>query len=117
VREQSTKQRHGCLTAFLIYAIISNSVAVLFYLLAKEPLKQLFPNTSVWLFVIMALMATINLICIVALFKWKKWGFWGCCATTPVVLIVNLSMGPGTRASRVITGLLGLVSCPGNTFT
>ena len=108
MREQSPKQRHGCLTAFLIYAIISNALALLFYLLAKEQLKELFPNASVWLFVIMALMAAINLICIVALFRWRKWGFWGCCATTPVVFIVNLSIESGTRGIRAITGLLGL---------
>ena len=42
------KQRHGCLTAYLVFMIIANSATGLVYLLASEAIRTAMPNMPVW---------------------------------------------------------------------
>ena len=99
------KQRHGCLTTWLILMIIANTLAAVIYLFASAPIQKQLPGSPEWLFPVMALFSVINLICAVALLKWKKWGFLGFCASSIAVLLFNLSAGLGTGTS--LGGLLG----------
>jgi len=100
------KQRHGCLTAFLILMIIANSVSTIMYLLGSSYIKQTLPNAPSWLFPVLAVLGIFNLVCAIALFKWKKWGFWGFCASAVAALIINISTGVGIAPSLV--GLIGV---------
>ena len=101
------KQRHGCLTAWLVLMIMGNSAAALIYLLARQTIKQAFPASPGWLFPVLAVFSIFNLVCAIALFKWKSWGFWGFLLSSIVAFIVNLSTGLGIGQS--LLGLLGIV--------
>ncbi len=102
------KQRHGCLSAWLILALIINSIMVLVYLFGSESsLKQVYPDASESTFTLLAFLGIINLICTVALFNWKKWGFLGFILTSIAALILNLSIGLGIGQS--LFGLVGIL--------
>ena len=100
------KQRHGCLTAFLVLMVIVNSVSPILYLLGSSYIKQALPNAPSWLFAVLAVLGIFNVVCAIALFKWKKWGFWGFCASAVVALIVNISIELGIAQS--LFGLIGV---------
>lgn len=100
------KQRHGCLTAWLIFMIVANSLAALFYLLVSSSIRQQLPNAPEWLFPVMGIGGLFNLGFAIALFKWKKWGFWGFCASSIVAFTLNLTAGLGIGPSML--GLIGV---------
>ncbi len=100
------KQRHGCLTAWLILMIVANSATALMYLLGSQAIKQTYPDAPGWAFPVLIVFAIFNLVCAIALFKWKKWGFWGFCVSSIVALVVNLSIGLGIGTSA--GGLIGV---------
>ncbi len=102
------KQRHGCLTTYLVLAIIANSATALLYLLGKEALSrsstQHIPD---WAFPVLTAVCVFNVVCAIALFRWKKWGFWGLIASAAVALCVNVAIGLGPLAA--ISGLIGVL--------
>ena len=100
------KQRHGCLTAFLIVMIIANSFSTLVYLIGGAVVRQTLPQAPDWFLPAMVVLGIFNLICVVALFKWKKWGFWGFCASSMLALIVNTVSG--INVGQSLLGLLGI---------
>jgi len=105
------KQRHGCLTAYLIFMIIANSLVTLVYL--PRPNYQLilfdivhlyWTRAFVWPVLIVA--GIFNVVCAVALLRWKKWGFWGFAVSSVIIFFVNLFIGLDIWPALV--GLLGL---------
>lgn len=96
-RISGKKQRHGCLTAYLIFAIIVNAAVALYYV---------FEGLAAFIIgAIFVVLLIFNIICFVALFKWKKWGFWGVvvCIVVGVCLNLYLELGPVS-----FSGLIGL---------
>ena len=91
------KRRHGCLTAYLIFAIIVNSAVALWYLF--EGLVEYGIGA---IFIILTI---FNIVCVIALFKWKKWGFWGVVGLTVAGLFLNLYIGLGPES---LLGLIGV---------
>jgi hypothetical protein len=100
------KNRHGCLTAFLIFIIIVNSLTALIYLIGGNAVIQALPNIPSWALIVMGILAVFNLVCAIALFKWKKWGFWGFFFSSIIALFLNISIGFGIGQSLI--GLLGI---------
>lgn len=100
------KQRHGCLTAWLILMIIVNAATALFYLLGSAAIKQNFPSAPVWTFPVLAVVGIANVVCAVALFQWKKWGFFGFIATSIIAFVVNLTVGVNIVQASI--GLVGV---------
>ena len=126
------KNRHGCLTAWLVFIIIMNLIAVASYVIymlgstmfvqilqdqtirSQMPQSQILQiqmllNTPVWVFYVLILTVIFNIVFVIALFMWKKWGFWGFCATSGVSLAINLiyfSRGTVPILISVISGLL-----------
>ena len=103
--ENSTvvKQRHGCVTAWLIYLIIGSSIGAIIYIymfLFDQPNGISYP-----IIVLLGIMCIVNVVSSVLVFQWKKIGFWGFIFTSISGLIINLSIGLG-----IVTSLLGLVS-------
>jgi hypothetical protein len=91
------KQRHGCLTAYLIFAIIVNSAAALYYI---------FEGLAVFIIgAIFIIVVIFNIVCFIALFKWKKWGFWGFVVSAIVALCLNFYIGFGPVS---FFGLIGI---------
>jgi hypothetical protein len=106
------KQRHGCLTVWLIFMIFGNSLTALIYSLGvieeayREVLQEI-PNAPVWLFLSMGVVPLFNIGCVIALFRWKKYGFWGICASMFVASILNLTAGFG--GGSFLVGLIPIV--------
>jgi len=100
------KQRHGCLTAWLVFMIVANSAAGLLYLLGSPAMKQALPGAASWAFPVMGILGLFNLVCAVALLKWRKWGFWGVVGSSAAALLVNMSMGIGIGMS--VAGMVGI---------
>ena len=102
------KQRHGCLTAYLVLAIIANSVTALLYLLGSQAVKRGSPQPIPdWAFPALIGVCLFNLVCAIALFRWKKWGFWGLVASAAVALGVNIAIGLGPLAA--IGGIIAVL--------
>jgi hypothetical protein len=92
------KQRHGCLTAYLVFMIIANSGTALLYLTSSDAIQKNMPNMPGWAFPALIAAGFFNLVCAIALFRWKKWGFWGFVGSAAVTLGVNIAAGlsPGS---------------------
>jgi len=101
------KKRHGCLTSWLVFMVLANSITSLVYLFARQVIKQAVPEIHDWAFFVLAIVGIFNIICTVALFNWKKWGFWGFLGSSVTTLVVNLSIGVGILQS--FSGLIGIV--------
>ena len=99
-------QRHGCLTAYLIFMMIANAGTALVYLLAADTFRRNLPNAPSWTFPLLIAMGCFNLACAVGLWLWKKWGFWGYCFSSVAGLAVNLVLHTGIAAA--IFGFVGL---------
>jgi hypothetical protein len=101
------KQRHGCLTAWIIFMIVINSLAALIYLLGAESFTRTYPSAPEGSFLVFVVLALFNVICASALFNWKKWGFWGFLFSTICAFIANLLIGLGI--GRSLIGLVGII--------
>ena len=100
------KQRHGCVTAWLILMIIANSLSAGLYLFAKEMVTKSLPgDVSTPMIILLGILAIGNIIFSVMLFQWKKLGFWGFVVTGVGAIIINLIIGLGIGQS-----LFGLAS-------
>jgi hypothetical protein len=99
------KQRHGCLTAWLIVAIIANSAVGLFYFFNLAASGSM-PHLSAWALPLLILLSFFNVLCAILLFRWKKLGFWGFCLSSTLAIIINLALGLGIFQSAV--GLIGI---------
>ncbi len=94
------KQRHGCLTAYLVVLIGFSLAALGFYLL-----RAIGRNDSpVWESLIFAAVALFDVICLAAVFMWKKWGVWGLCSVQLIGFIVSIIQG-----ELIIVSLINLV--------
>jgi len=100
------KQRHGCVTTWLILIIIANSILSALYLFGSEDITDaLAENIPEAMIVLLGILGAANAIFAVMLLKWKKLGFWGIAGLSIIGVIINLSLGLGLGNS-----LLGLVS-------
>ncbi|MDR2710768.1 MAG: hypothetical protein LBB65_05510 [Burkholderiales bacterium] len=101
------KQRHGCVTAWLVFVIIVNALVGLVYLFASGFIVKNLPgNVSGTMIVVLGLFCIINVILAVMLLRWKKIAFWGFVGTSVVALAINLSIGLGIGQS--LFGLVGI---------
>ncbi|MCK9414128.1 MAG: hypothetical protein M0Q53_17635 [Prolixibacteraceae bacterium] len=101
------KQRHGCVTAWLILMIVANSLSAGLYLFAKEMVTKSLPGeVSTPMIILLGILAIGNIIFSVMLFQWKKLGFWGFVVTGAGALIINLIIGLGVGQS--LFGLAGI---------
>lgn len=101
------KQRHGCVTTWLILMIVINSLTAITYLFAGETISQNLPGgISNTILMLLALMGICNVIFSIMLLKWKIFGFWGFLVTSIAALTINLSNGIGVGQS--LFGLLGI---------
>jgi len=77
------KQRHWCLTAWLILMIIANSMIVLSRLMTMTIKSS----------IALSFFAIANVVFLVALFQWKKWGFLGYVGTNILIMVSGLMTG------------------------
>ncbi|MBK3519568.1 hypothetical protein [Carboxylicivirga marina] len=105
--QQAARQRHGCVTAWLILMIITNSLSAVLYLFGGDMISQSFPNgISDSMLTLLAVLGVANVVFSFLLLKWKRLGFWGFLLTSLGALAVNLMVGLGITQS--LLGLIGI---------
>ena len=103
-KPQVQKERHGCVTAWLILMIVLNSIVALIYLFALiKTENSTIPGSILF---ILTILSIANVIFSILLFRWKKIGFTGFLITAVIVFFINLYIGLGLTQS--IMGLLGI---------
>ncbi|NJL63043.1 MAG: hypothetical protein HC903_15920 [Methylacidiphilales bacterium] len=106
------KRRHGCLTAWLIFMIVANSLGLLgnayfalnpkaYEVTAVQQGLRAVPSLT---FFLLTCLSAFSIACAIALFKWKKWGFYGFLCISVTAFIINLSIG-----ISLLQSLLGFV--------
>lgn len=102
-----TKQRHGCVTAWLILMIIANSLSGAAYLFMGDTISQnISGGITTPILLLLAGMCILNVVLAVMLFQWKKWAFWAFIGTSLVGFIINMSMGLGLGSA--LFGFVGV---------
>lgn len=99
-------ERHGCLTAWLVFMIIANAATAVITPLSIAGMRQAGLQPSPISIGVIVICAIANIIFAVALFRWQRWGFYGFIAASAVALITNLSLGLGIGQS--LFGLVGI---------
>jgi hypothetical protein len=97
------KNRHGCLTTWLILIIIAAIAIIIIYATSAGTLTQ--ADMPGWAIPVLIILGIFEIICAIALFMWKKWGFWGFCALAIIACIVNLMLGLGVYS---FSGLISI---------
>jgi uncharacterized membrane protein len=86
------KERHGCLTAWLIYLMIAYSIGSLSLFFGSESMYKRLPYlTSENTMLIVASIGIFNAMFSFFLLKWVKLGFWGLLSTNVVLLIIQIN--------------------------
>lgn len=102
------KERHGCVTAWLIFMLVANSLVVILYLIARRFLETSSTNhIPSWAFIVLGFMGLANVMFATALLKWQRWGFWGFAVTTLAAFVINLQIG--ISLIQAIFGLIGIL--------
>lgn len=101
------KERHGCVTAYLIVMIIANSIVALIYFLASEFVTKNLPNhVSKSIIFLLGFLGLANIAFAILLLKFKRWGFYGFIGTAIAGFLINLQMR--LPILQVLAGLLGI---------
>ncbi len=101
------KQRHGCVTAWLIFMIVASAISALTYLFARGLISEMMPGTGDSpLFILLGFVAILNVIFAIMIFQWKRIGFYGFIVTGVIAFVINLIMGIGVGQS--VMGLVGI---------
>ena len=106
------KERHGCVSAWLIFMVIANAFSALLYLFFYENLMGMMPEESLEQMpdvnpMFLGILGVLNLVFAILLLQWKKVGFWGFVATSVISLALNMNAGMG--AIQILLGLVGIV--------
>ncbi len=99
-----SKERHGCVTAWLILMIIANSIIALTYLFTDNTTPQSPTNLTT---LMLTTIGIANIIFAIMLLQWKKWAFWAFATTSLITLGVNISIG--ISVGNALVGLIGIV--------
>lgn len=101
------KQRHGCLTAFLIFMVLANLFAAYGNIAMQEDILSALPKLSHSLLFALALVGLLNVVFAIGIYKWKKWGFWGFCVSALAAFSINIY--GGVALLPALAGLAGVL--------
>jgi len=102
------KQRHGCVTAWLVIMIIFNSIATLIYFFESDLILRNLPKYVTYTsLVLLGSFGIINVISAILLLKWIKLGFWGFIISGVCVYAINVNNGMGVF--QPLSGILGVL--------
>jgi hypothetical protein len=106
--ENTPKQRHGCLTAWLIMMMIGNAFISLTLLFIDPKLLQQQDSTMTKeKMLLLAILGIINISFAIGLWYWKKWAFHGFALSGVLMFITNVNMGQDVFSSAL--GLIGIL--------
>ena len=101
---QIMPERHGCVTAWLVFMIVANSILALYYLFTSDKLAQALHTSTIAIGCLIVL-GILNVVCSIMLLRWKILGFYGFIVTTVFAFILNLNIGISPISCFI--GLLG----------
>lgn len=109
IDDQSTlyvPQRHGCVTAWLVFMLIANSIVSFVYLFTLIKTGGVL-KVSASSLIALLIIGFFNVAFSIMLLSWKKIGFYGFAISAVVTFIINISI----RVSLVkcTVGLLGFL--------
>ena len=99
------KQRHGCLTAYLIFMIVANALTAIYYLIQNQLIIDTY-ETNILMVMLLVVLGIINVGAAILLLKWKKIGFYLFILSALGAFVINLALGLSIATS--ISGLLGI---------
>lgn len=99
------KQRHGCLTAWLIYLIVAYSAMSIVFFFHTDKIPK---DTSENMLLLIGSVGILNVLFCILLFNWVKLGFWGILATNLILLTVQIVNDH--EISHSIFGMLCLIA-------
>ncbi len=103
------KERHGCVTAWLYFMIVTNALLGMAYVFASDMMAESMTgdvdNSSTVM--LLGLVSLVNFVLAIMLLKWMKWGFYGFMVTSVLAVMLNLALGLGVGSS--LAGLIGIV--------
>jgi len=106
-KPSALKQRHGCVTAWLILLLTANVFSSITYVFNSEELqRQMEISIPPMMLLLMGFLSIGNVIFAVMLLQWKKIGFYGFAITTVVSFGLNIVLGMSLLQS--IAGLFGI---------
>jgi hypothetical protein len=95
---------HGFVTAWLIFALLSNTIACLIYLLTAKKMLLIL-NTTLTVVVILIITSALNAAFAIMVLSRKKMGFYGLTITTAIAFFININIGISLAKSLI--GLAG----------
>ena len=98
---QSTPERGGCLTIWLVLMILAFAASAFTYLLNSAALGPAFPNAPSWAFMVLGIAGIVGVVSAIGLWMWKRWGFYGYIAVAVVALVINAILG------QLVAGIVG----------
>lgn len=106
IEDEAQKRRHGCVTTWLYFMIVSNVAAILKNLFNLDKMMEIYQTSSAP-FVALITLALANIAFAILLLKWKKIGFWGFLVTSIMAAIFNVALGMSVVLSAI--GLSGVI--------
>ena len=86
------KQRHGCLTTWLVFLIIASSIGSFSLFFDSENMMKKLPYiTSENTLLIVASIEILNVMFAFFLLKWVKLGFWGILSTSIILCGIQIN--------------------------
>jgi len=98
-------QRHGCVTTYLIFGLIINSIIALYYLIAANNLARIL-NVSLLAVSGLILAGIINTICAFLLLRYRKIGFYGFALSSICIFALNVYIG--NSPLKCTLGIIGV---------
>jgi len=101
-----SRERGGCLTAWLILVLIANALVAFSYIATAPGLQQTYPTIPTTLFLVLGIIGALNVVSAIGLWTWHKWGFYLYAASSIVTFVINVAIGLPILSSLI--GLLGV---------
>lgn len=97
------KDRHGCVTAWLILMIIAGVVTTGLYLFMGDLIQESSPEPiPKWALYAMTFIGMVNIGFAVLILQWKKIGFYGFAMMSVITFILNVFMGQDMMTSLMV---------------
>jgi hypothetical protein len=98
---QSTPERGGCLTIWLVLMILAFAGSAFTYLANSAALAPAFPDAPSWTFTLLGVAGIAGVVSAIGLWMWKRWGFYGYVVVALIALVVNAMLG------QFVLGIVG----------
>lgn len=102
---ETPKERGGCLTAFLGFAILGNIFVIGLLLLSFMEYREFLDSgTQLMIYGLFAVQVGV-FVSVIGLWNWKKWGYQGMIAGYVIGIIISILMGSFNTIGGSVIGL------------